>query len=64
MSVKTPYATIKGFELMHTLRKGQAKLWMLSAGIRREVRPPSRARLWTRPSIMTEAMLQLEAAFA
>jgi hypothetical protein len=36
-SIKTAYATIKGFELMHDLRKGQAKLSMLSAGIRGEV---------------------------
>ena len=37
-SMKTAYPTIKGFELMHALRKGQAKLHMLSAGIRGEVR--------------------------
>jgi transposase, IS6 family len=43
-SMKTAYATIKGFELMHAFRKGQAKLWMLSPGIRGEVR----ARLWAR----------------
>ena len=62
-SMKTAYATIKGFELMHALRKGQAKLWMLSAGIRGEVRLVERAfRLG--PSILTEAMQQLEAASA
>jgi IS6 family transposase len=42
-SMKTAYATIKGFELMHALRKGQAKLWMLSPGIRGEVRLVERA---------------------
>jgi transposase, IS6 family len=61
--MKTAYATIKGFELMHALRKGQAKLWMLSPGIRGEVRLVERA-FGLGPSIMTEAMLQLEAAFA
>jgi len=29
-SMKTAYATIKGFERMHALRKGQVKLWMTS----------------------------------
>jgi IS6 family transposase len=62
-SMKTAYATIKGFELMHALRKGQAKLWMLSAGIRGEVRLVERA-FGLGPSILTEAMQQLEAAFA
>jgi transposase, IS6 family len=62
-SMKTAYATIKGFELMHALRKGQAKLWMLCAGIREEVRLIERA-FGLGPSIITEAMLQLEAAFA
>jgi cytochrome c peroxidase len=47
----------------HALRKGQAKLWMLSAGIRGEVRLVERA-FGLGPSIMTEAMLQLQAAFA
>ena len=62
-SMKTAYATIKGFELMHALRKGQAKLWMLSAGIRGEVRLVERA-FGLGPSILTEAMQQLQAAFA
>jgi hypothetical protein len=61
--MKTAYATIKGFELMHALPKGQAKLWMLSAGIRGEVRLVERA-FGLGPSILTEAMQQLEAAFA
>jgi transposase, IS6 family len=54
--MKTAYATLKGFELMHALRKGQAKLWMLSAEIRGEVRLAERA-FGLGPSIMTEAML-------
>jgi transposase, IS6 family len=41
--MKTAYATVKGFELMHALRKGQAKLWMLAGGIRGEVRLVERA---------------------
>ena len=32
-SMKTAYATIRGFEVMHALRKRQAKLWMLSTGV-------------------------------
>jgi transposase-like protein len=62
-SMKTAYATIKGFELMHALRKGQARLWLLSAGIRGEVRLVERA-FGLGPSILTEAMQQLQAAFA
>ncbi len=27
-SMKTAYATIKGFEVMRTLKKGQFKIWM------------------------------------
>lgn len=37
-SVKTAYATIKGFEVMHALRKGQAALWQYGGGIMGEVR--------------------------
>jgi transposase, IS6 family len=59
-SMKMAYATIKGFKLMHALRKGQEKLWMLSAGIRGEVRLFERA-FGLGPYIMTEAMLQLDA---
>ena len=62
-SMKTAYATIKGFELMHALRKGQARLWMLSAGIRGEVRLLERT-FGLGPSIMTEVLQHLEAALA
>ena len=62
-SMKTAYATIKGFELMHALRKGQAKLWMLSAGIQGEVRLVERA-FGLGPSILTEVVQHLEAALA
>ena len=37
-SMKTAYATLKGFEVMHALRKGQAKLWFYGQGIKGEVR--------------------------
>ena len=37
-SLKTAYATIKGFEVMHALRKGQAALWQYGGGIMGEVR--------------------------
>jgi hypothetical protein len=55
-SMKTAYATIRGFELMHALRKGQAKFWMLSMGVRGEVRLLERT-FGVGPSIMT-AMIQ------
>ena len=37
-SMKTAYATIKGFEVMHALRKGQAALFQYGRGIMGEVR--------------------------
>ncbi|WP_372364928.1 IS6 family transposase [Candidatus Uabimicrobium sp. HlEnr_7] len=37
-SMKTAYATIKGFEIMRTLKKGQAKIFQLQKGIIGEVR--------------------------
>src|SRR3546814_20246069 len=36
-SIPTAYATIKGFEVMRALRKGQARPWCLQPGIRGEV---------------------------
>jgi len=61
--MKTAYATIKGSELMHALRKGQAYLWFLFAGIRGEVRLVERA-FGLGPSVMTEMIQQLETALA
>jgi transposase, IS6 family len=58
-SMKTAYATIRGFEVMHAFRKGQAKLWMLSSGVRGEVRLVERA-FGLGPSIMTEMMRHLK----
>ena len=37
-SMKTAYATIKGFEVMRALHKGQAQLWQYGGGIMGEVR--------------------------
>ncbi len=37
-SLKTAYATIKGFEVMRTLKKGQAKFFQLQEGNMGEVR--------------------------
>ncbi len=37
-SMKTAYATIKGFEVMHALRKGQAAIFQYGGGIMGEVR--------------------------
>jgi transposase, IS6 family len=37
-SLKTAYATIKGFEVMHALPKGQAVLWQYGGGVMGEVR--------------------------
>ncbi len=36
--MKTAYATLKGFEVMHALRKGQAAMWQYGGGIMDEVR--------------------------
>ena len=37
-SMKRAYATIKGFEVRHAVRKGQSTLWQCGGGIMREVR--------------------------
>lgn len=42
-SIPTAYATIKGFEVMRALRKGQARPRCLQPGIRGEVRLVERA---------------------
>lgn len=47
-SLNTAYATIKGFEVMHALRKGQAALWQYGGGIMGEVRLVERQfGIWT-----------------
>ena len=35
-SIRTAYATIKGFEVMRAIRKGQAALFNIAGGIRGE----------------------------
>jgi transposase-like protein len=62
-SMPTAYATIKGFEVMRALRKGQARAWCLQPGIRGEVRLIERA-FGIGPSVMTEAMDVLNQHFA
>ena len=37
-SMKTAYATIKGFEVMYMLKKGQFKLWQYGQGLVGEIR--------------------------
>ena len=41
--MKTAYATIKGFEVMHALRKGQAAIFSLTRDILGEARLVERA---------------------
>ena len=42
-TMKTAYATIKGFEVMRALRKGQAEMFTLQGGIVGEARIVERA---------------------
>lgn len=42
-SMKTAYATLKGFEVMRALKKRQAALWQYQPGIEGEVRLVERA---------------------
>ena len=53
-SMKTAYATIKGFEVMRALRKGQAALFSLQGGIIGEARTVERA-FGVGPCVVTEA---------
>src|SRR3546814_1344292 len=55
-SMPTAYATIKGFEVMRALRKGQARAWCLQPGIMGEVRLVERA-FGIGPSALTETMI-------
>ena len=54
-SMKTAYATIKGFEAMRALRKKQASAFQLQPGIRGEVRLVERA-FGIGPEMMSELM--------
>ena len=62
-SMPTAYATIKGFEVMRALRKGQARPWCLQSGIRGEVCLIERA-FGIGPSALTEAMDMIKRQFA
>ena len=57
-TLKTAYATIKGFEVMRALRKGQAGIFALQGGIVGEVRIVERA-FDPGPCALTEAMALL-----
>ena len=53
-TMKTAYATIKGFEVMRALRKGQARAFALQGGIIGEARIVARA-FGAGPCALTEA---------
>lgn len=57
-TLKTAYATLKGFEVMRALRKGQAAIFNLPGDIRGEARIVGRA-FGIRPSALTEAVALL-----
>ena len=54
-SMKTAYATIKGFEVMRALKKKQAKMFQVQSGIRGEVRLIERA-FNIGPDMLTETL--------
>ena len=57
-SMKTAYATIKGFEVMRALHKGQAAMFSIQGGIVGEARIVERA-FGVGPCVVTEAMAWL-----
>ncbi|KZK84032.1 hypothetical protein PsW64_01578 [Pseudovibrio sp. W64] len=57
--MKTAYATIKGFEVMRALRKGQAGAFNFSKDVLGEARLVERA-FGIGPSALSEAMTMLE----
>ncbi len=57
-TLKTAYATIKGFEVMRALRKGQAAIFNLTGDVRGEARIVERA-FGIGPSALTEAPVLL-----
>ena len=58
-TLKTAYATIRGFEVMRALRKGQARTYAIHDGIVREARLVERA-FAIGPCALTEAMALLQ----
>jgi len=57
--MKTAYATIKGFEVMRALRKGQAAIFNLSGDMRGEARIVERA-FGIGTSMLAEAVALIE----
>ena len=62
-SLKTAYATIKGFEVMRALRKGQAAMFAIQGSIVGEARIVERA-FGVGPCVLTEAMEWLQERLA
>lgn len=62
-TMKAAYATIKGFEVMLALRKGQSRSFNLTGDINGEVRMIERA-FGLGPCALTEAMSMLELRLA
>ena len=58
-TLKTAYATIRGFEVMRALRKGPARAFAIQAGILGEARIVERA-FGIGPCALTEAMSLLQ----
>ena len=58
-TLKTAYATIKGFEVMRALRKGQARVFALQDGIVGEARIVERA-FGVGPCALSEAIVWLQ----
>ena len=58
-TMRTAYATIKGFEVMRALRKGQAEMFSLQGGIVGEARIVERA-FGVGPCVLSEAMAWLQ----
>lgn len=58
-TLKTAYATIKGFDLMRALRKGRAAIFNLAGDIRGEARIVERA-FGIGPSTLTELVATLQ----
>ena len=58
-TLKTAYATIKGFEVMRALRKGQARMFAIQDGVVGETRIVERA-FGVGPCALTEAITFLQ----
>jgi transposase-like protein len=62
-SMKTAYATLRGFEVMRTIKKGQTRAGQLQKGVRGEVRLIERA-FGIGDNAVAEAVKALEREFA